>query len=72
MFFGQFLIQHNIITSEQLEKGLAEQKALKIPLGEVLVHLGFSDKETIDHYLGVHFLLINDELINDPEIRAMV
>ncbi len=42
---GELLLESKIITKEQLEKALEEQKQTKIPLGKIIVKMGFA-KET--------------------------
>jgi len=42
---GELLLESRIITKEQLEKALEEQKQTKIPLGKIVVKMGFA-KET--------------------------
>lgn len=42
---GELLIESKIITKEQLDKALEEQKITKAPLGKIIVKLGFA-KET--------------------------
>ena len=42
---GELLIQKNLITQEQLETALEEQKRSKEPLGRILLRLGFVQNE---------------------------
>jgi type IV pilus assembly protein PilB len=44
---GEILIKEKLITTEQLERALREQKIKKQPLGEVLVQLGFANERDI-------------------------
>lgn len=56
---GEILIEEKLITSEQLEIALAEGKAQGIPLGSVLVKLGFVTvkdlKEALAAQMGFEF-----------------
>ena len=49
---GDMLVQANIITQEQLEKALVEQREKKERLGKTLTRLGFVTEETILNFLG--------------------
>lgn len=57
---GDVLVAQNLITQEQLEKALAEQKALGCKLGEAIVKLGFMEENAfLDVYaktLGIPFI----------------
>ena len=44
---GQLLIERGIITQEQLEDALEEQKKTGELLGTTLLHMGFIDEETV-------------------------
>jgi len=48
---GDTLLNKGIITADQLEKALAEQKKSGNKLGEVLVELGFTSHEQIENAL---------------------
>ena len=70
---GELLINEGILTQEQLEKALAEQKKLKEKgqyrkLGELLVDLGFVDEKTIlkilSRQLGIDFVDLYAEKID--------
>jgi len=70
---GEFLISRNIITKEQLEKALEEQKKLKKigkykKLGEILVELGFADEKEIlkalSEFLKIDFIDLYSEKID--------
>lgn len=39
---GEVLLQHGIVTAEQLAVALAEQQTTSRPLGEIIVELGFA------------------------------
>ncbi|MBU2461688.1 Flp pilus assembly complex ATPase component TadA [bacterium] len=49
---GDMLVRANIITQEQLEKALIEQRDKRERLGKTLTKLGFVSEETILNFLG--------------------
>lgn len=49
---GEILIEEKLITQEQLEIALAESKAQKIPLGSIMVKLGFVKMKDLKEALG--------------------
>ena len=49
---GEILIEENLINEEQLEIALAESKVQKIPLGSVLVKMGFVTIKDLKEALG--------------------
>lgn len=49
---GQILIEEKLITQDQLEVALAESKVQKIPLGSVLVKLGYVTIKDLKEALG--------------------
>jgi len=49
---GDMLVKANIITQEQLDRALEEQKKTKERIGKVLSKLGFVSEETILNFLG--------------------
>jgi uncharacterized coiled-coil protein SlyX len=49
---GELLVQKGVLTDEQLEIALAEQRKCGAPLGEILVRLGFSKGPTIANALA--------------------
>ena len=51
---GDLLVQKGIITEEQLQTALAEQKARGLMLGETLVQLGFAKQDDINKALCEH------------------
>jgi len=70
---GEFLVQHQIITEEQLLKALEEQKKLKQKgeykkLGELIVELGFADEKEIlkalSEFLKIDFIDLYNEKID--------
>ena len=48
---GDTLLNKGIITADQLEKALAEQKKSGNKLGDILVKLGFCSHEEIENAL---------------------
>jgi type IV pilus assembly protein PilB len=48
---GDTLVNKGIITTEQLEKALAEQKKSGDKLGDVIVRFGFTTHEQIENAL---------------------
>jgi hypothetical protein len=49
---GELLVHKGVLTDEQLEVALAEQRKSGTPLGEILVRLGFSKGPTIANALA--------------------
>ena len=49
---GEILLEENLITESQLEIALAESKAQSVPLGSVLVKLGFVKLKDLKEALG--------------------
>lgn len=52
MAMGDTLVAKGVVTADQLNKALDEQKKSGDRLGDVLVKLGFTTKEKIDAALG--------------------
>ena len=50
---GQTLLSKGIVSQDQLNIALTEQKRFKAPLGKVLVQLGFVTEATIRDILAV-------------------
>jgi len=70
---GEFLVSRSIITKEQLQKALEEQKKLKEKgkykkLGELIVELGFADEKEIlkalSEYLEIDFVDLYNEKVD--------
>jgi len=70
---GEFLVSRNIITQDQLQKALEEQKKLKEngkykKLGELIVELGFADEKEIlkalSEYLEIDFVDLYNEKVD--------
>ena len=49
---GQILLEENLITQDQLEVALAESKVQKIPLGSILVKMGYVTIKDLKEALG--------------------
>ncbi|MDG5813827.1 ATPase, T2SS/T4P/T4SS family [Chitinispirillales bacterium ANBcel5] len=77
---GEVLIEQGLITQEQLEQGLAEQKVSKLQLGKCLIKLGFITEEKlvdvlsaqldIQHVVLEHFSFNSNLLKIIPEEMA--
>ena len=72
---GDLLIQHSIITEQQLEFALQEQKLSGTKLGRTLIDLGFVEEdkllELLSQQLGVPFLRLK-EFHFQPEITRLL
>ena len=66
--FGEFLIRKGKIGPEELEKGLATQRDLNLPIGETLVKLGFIEVGELDMLVSEFIAHKADELIGDDSI----
>lgn len=64
---GEILIREKLLTEDQLEQALREQKIKKLPLGEVLVQLGFVNERDIamalSKQLGIPFITLQTEFL---------
>ncbi len=72
---GESLVRAELITKEQLEKALKEQKKTGERLGQVLMGLGFVSEENIIKFLGRQLGIANIDLAAQtiaPEIIALV
>src|SRR5260221_4829357 len=72
---GQTLLHKGIISSDQLNIALTEQKRLKAPLGKVLVQLGFVTEATIRDILSETLGQVSIDLENtivDPAAIGLV
>lgn len=63
MLLGEYLIEKNIITKEQLDIALKEQKIVKEKLGEILIRLNFAKRDDIINAL----LTINPQALLGEE-----
>jgi len=52
---GQLLLWNKIITQEQLDKALEEQKRTKKKLGTILIERGFVDEKTLNDFLSKQY-----------------
>lgn len=72
---GDLLVEWNIITAQQLEKGLAVQKDKGGLIGEILVELGYLKEEDIAQALtaqyGFPYLPLSNYEIN-PEVISLI
>ena len=64
---GDILVYHNVITDEQLQKALTEQKKTKEKLGQILINQGIiNEAQLVKAYseqMGHKHVLENDLLI---------
>ncbi len=72
---GQLLIKSNVITQEQLEIALREQKQTEL-LGETLMRLGFVDEEDmilplLAEQIGVDYVNLKKLLINPEAVKRI-
>lgn len=72
---GEMLIDEKVITAEQLEAGLKEQKKTGKFICQTLVDLGFSTEEKIftilSNYLGIPYVRIKDKKIDKSIIEKV-
>ncbi|MDO5095498.1 MAG: ATPase, T2SS/T4P/T4SS family [Peptostreptococcaceae bacterium] len=72
---GDILVNHNMITPEQLEKALAAQKESKKKLGEVLIDLGIIDEniilKTLEAQLKIPYINLNEYIINPNAVKII-
>lgn len=72
---GERLIEAGLITPDQLELGLKEQKRTGERIGEILISLGFVTQELISSVLaseaGVSFINLEDRVI-EPEAISLL
>jgi len=52
---GELLVEHGLLTSEQLETALAAQRRQRRPLGQVLLAQGLVDEKALAGVLSLHF-----------------
>ena len=68
MFFGEFLVQDNIITKKQLENAINFQKEnLEMRIGQVFVHLDYIDHSKLKELLELHLTNSATAILSDPE-----
>lgn len=74
---GELLIDKKLITQDQLDQALAEQKISKEPVGQILIRFGFLKESNLrmalSEQLGVSFLL-PDQLKprNDQRLKELI
>ena len=74
--FGELLVQNKIITLEQLERALEEQKKTGEMIGVTLQRLGFVDEESLympilAQQIGVEFVRLKDVSIPTEIIKKI-
>jgi len=52
---GELLLEHGLLTAEQLDTALAEQRRQRRPLGQVLLAQGMVDEKALAGVLSLHF-----------------
>src|SRR5207244_11526189 len=52
---GELLLEHGLLTAEQLETALAEQRRQRRPLGRVLLAQGMVDEKALAGVLSLYF-----------------
>ncbi len=52
---GELLLEHGLLTAEQLESALAQQRLQRRPLGQVLLAQGLVDEKALAGVLSLHF-----------------
>ncbi len=72
---GDLLLQEGIITKQQLESALKEQKVYKLKLGEVLIALGYVSQEefaeVLSKQLGIDSVDLHSVGLEDAAIRLV-
>jgi putative toxin-antitoxin system antitoxin component (TIGR02293 family) len=65
---GEILVAGGAVTAEQLERALAEQPRLQLPLGQTLLHLGYTTDEVmrqaLSSQLGVPYIDLQNVIID--------
>jgi len=72
---GQILIDEGVITRDQLDIALTEQKKIELPLGKLLVNLGFATEAIMRSALGEALEQDSVDLSNvvpDPEAIKLI
>ena len=72
---GEMLIERNLITPDQLEAGLIEQKKSGGYIGETLIRMGYMRDEdfypVLAEQLGIEFIRLKEAEISDDVIKAI-
>lgn len=72
---GDILIEEKLITPQQLEQSLAEARATGLPVGAVLMKMGFVDEETLGKTLaklhGFQYLNLSSRELNAEVMRIL-
>lgn len=72
---GELLIASGALTPEQLDNALARQKTQKLPLGQILIKLGYITDDTmrlaLSSQLGVPFIDLDKVVIDQRLARAV-
>ena len=70
---GDMLVDAGLISTEQLEKALEEQKTRKTKLGETIMALGFIQQETFSNFMSVQmgYKLVSPEELKERDPRAI-
>jgi type IV pilus assembly protein PilB len=72
---GERLIEAGLLTLDQLELGLKEQKRTGERIGEILINLGFVNQEQISSVLaseaGVTYLDLDNQVIEPEALKAV-
>lgn len=75
MLIGEMLIERGLISSEQLEAGLKEQKIGGGYIGENLIKLGFIKPDdfykVLSEQLGIEFIRLNGVTVSPEVIKAV-
>src|SRR4029079_6029459 len=72
---GQILIERGLLTNDQLRIALVEQAKSRLPVGRLLIQLGFVSEESVRDALSPHTGLLPVELANlivDPLALKML
>ena len=75
MLLGERLIEAGLVTKDQLELGLREQKRTGERIGEILINLGFVTQELVSSVLaseaGVTFVQLDNSLIDPAAVKCV-
>jgi type IV pilus assembly protein PilB len=72
---GEMLVAESVLTQEQLQQALAQQKKIGKRLGDVLISLGFASEETIaaalGRQLGIPYITLSHYEIDSQIIKTI-